>query len=214
MLELVIGNKNYSSWSMRAWLALELTGAPYREILVALDRPDTAERIRAHSPAGRVPVLRDGELTVWDSLAICEYLAEKFPSAELWPAAPARRAVARAAAAEMHAGFQALRAGMPMNLGLHRPTPPSAEVAADLARIRALWRELLAAPRQGEYLFGRFGIADAFFAPVVGRCRTYGVALDGPEAGYAEEVWRHPAVAKWVAGASQESQAIPKYDLK
>ena len=214
MLEIVIGNKNYSSWSMRAWLALDLTGAPYREVLVELDRPDTAERIRAHSPAGRVPVLRDGELTVWDSLAICEYLAERFPAAGLWPEAPAARAVARAASAEMHAGFQALRAGMPMNIRLHQPiASPAPDVAADLTRIRALWRELLSAPRSGDYLFGRFGIADAMFAPVVTRCRTYGVALDGLEAAYADAVWRHPTVARWVAGAAAEVQSIPKYEL-
>jgi len=213
MLEIVIGDKNYSSWSMRGWLALELTGAPYQETLVPLDQPDTAERIRSVSAAGRVPVLRDGELVVWDSLAICEYLAERFPAAGLWPADPARRAVARSASAEMHSGFQALRSSLPMNLRLHRPiASPAPEVQADLTRLRALWRGLLAARRDGEFLFGRFGIADAMFAPVVGRCRTYGVALDGPEAAWAEAVWRHPAVARWVQGARAEAHGIPKYD--
>lgn len=212
MLKIVIGDKNYSSWSMRGWLALELTGAPYEEELVRLDQPDTAARIAARSPAGRVPVLLDGDLAVWDSLAIAEYLAERFPAARLWPEDPRARAVARSVSAEMHSGFQALRGAFPMNLRLRRPTRPSPEVAADLARIRALWRGLLSAPREGEYLFGRFGIADAMFAPVVGRCRTYGVALDGPEAAWAEAVWRHPAVAKWVAGAAAESWTLAKYD--
>lgn len=212
MLEIIIGDKNYSSWSMRAWLALELTGAAYEEVLVPLDRPDTAERILAFSPAGRVPVLRDDGLVVWDSLAICEYLAEKFPGAGLWPAERRARAVARAVSAEMHSGFQALRASMPANLRLRRPIAPPPDAVADLTRIRAIWRGLLSEARDGEYLFGGFGIADAMFAPVVGRCRTYGIALDGPEAAYADAVWRHPAVARWVAAASAEERSISRYD--
>ena len=213
MLKIVVGNKNYSSWSMRAWLALELTGAPYQEVVVPLDRPDTAERIRSFSPAGRVPVLLDGDLVVWDSLAIGEYLAEKFPSAGLWPESPEARAVARAVSAEMHSGFQALRSSMPMNIKLHRPVvAPAPDVAADLTRVRGIWRTQLDRAPAGDYLFGRFGLADAMFAPVVARLRTYGVALEGPEAAYADAVWRHPAVVKWVAGAREEGQSIPKYD--
>ncbi len=213
MIKIVIGSKNYSSWSMRGWLALELTGAPYEEILIPLDQPDTGQRIRAHSPAGRVPALLDGDLLVWDSLAICEYLAERFPAAGLWPSDPRARAVARSVSAEMHSGFQALRSAMPVNIRLHRPiAAPAPEVVADMTRIRESWRALLARPRDGEYLFGRFGIADVMYAPVVARFRTYGVALDGPEAAYADAVWRHPAVEKWVAGARAEGSAIPKYD--
>lgn len=213
MLEIVIGDKNYSSWSMRGWLALELTGAPYDEIVVPLDQPDTAERIRSFSPAGRVPVLREDGLVVWDSLAICEYLAERFPEAGLWPESRSARAIARSVSAEMHSGFQALRSSMPMNLRLRRAAAaPAPDVAADVSRVRAIWRGLLSGVREGEYLFGRFGIADVMYAPVVGRFRSYGVALDGPEAAYAEAVWRHPAVAKWVAAASAEERSIPKYD--
>lgn len=213
MLEIVIGDKNYSSWSMRGWLALELTGAPYDEIVVPLDQPDTAERIRSFSPAGRVPVLREDGLVVWDSLAICEYLAERFPEAGLWPESRSQRAIARSVSAEMHSGFQALRSSMPMNLRLRRAAAALApEVAADVNRVRAIWRGLLSGAREGEYLFGRFGIADVMYAPVVGRFRSYGVSLDGPEAAYAEAVWRHPAVAKWVAAASAEERSIPKYD--
>jgi glutathione S-transferase len=214
MLELVIGNKNYSSWSMRAWLALELTGAPYREVVVQLDQPDTAERIRGFSHAGRVPVLRDGDLVVWDSLAICEYLAERFPDAGLWPRDRGARAEARAVSAEMHSGFQALRSTMPMNIQLRRPLSSLApDVVADLARVREIWRTLRSRAHEGEYLFGSFGVADAMFAPVVARCRTYGVALEGAEAAYAEAVWKHPVVAKWVAGATEERATIAKYDL-
>lgn len=213
MLEIVIGDKNYSSWSMRGWLALELTGAPYDEIVVPLDQPDTAERIRSFSPAGRVPVLREDGLVVWDSLAICEYLAERFSEAGLWPESRSARAIARSVSAEMHSGFQALRSSMPMNLRLRRAAAALApEVAADVNRVRAIWRGLLSGAREGEYLFGRFGIADVMYAPVVGRFRSYGVSLDGPEAAYAEAVWRHPAVAKWVAAASAEERSIPKYD--
>jgi glutathione S-transferase len=213
VLEIVIGDKNYSSWSMRGWLALELTGAPYDEIVVPLDQPDTAERIRSFSPAGRVPVLREDGLVVWDSLAICEYLAERFPEAGLWPESRSARAIARSVSAEMHSGFQALRSSMPMNLRLRRAAAALApEVAADVNRVRAIWRGLLSGAREGEYLFGRFGIADVMYAPVVGRFRSYGVSLDGPEAAYAEAVWRHPAVAKWVAAASAEERSIPKYD--
>ncbi len=213
MLKIVVGSKNYSSWSMRGWLAVELTGAPYEEVVIQLDQPDTAERIRAWSPAGRVPVLVDGDLTVWDSLAICEYLAERFPEAGLWPAGARARAVARSVSAEMHSGFQALRSAMPMNLRRHQPlASPAADVLADVARVRTIWRELLDQPRDGEYLFGRFGIADVMYAPVVGRFRSYGVALDGPEAAYAEAVWRHPAVARWVKAAAGEQVRIPKYE--
>ncbi len=213
MLKLILGSKNYSSWSMRAGVAVELTGQPYEEVVIPLDQPDTAERIRAHSPSGRVPALLDGDLVVWDSLAICEYLAERFPSAGLWPADARARAVARSISAEMHSGFPALRSAMPMNLRRRQPLASlAADVLADVARVRTIWRGLLEQPRDGEFLFGRFGIADAMYAPVVGRFRSYGVALDGPEAAYANAVWRHPAVARWLAGAAEEQARIPKYD--
>jgi glutathione S-transferase len=213
MTTIVLGNKNYSSWSMRAWLALELTGAPYEEVVIPLEQPETAEQIRRHSPSGRVPVLLDEGVTIWDSLAICEHLAERHPSAGLWPRDPAARAIARAASAEMHSSFQALRAVMPMNIRLHRPKPAiPADVAADVARIRALWRECRARAGGGEFLFGPFTIADAMFAPVVARFRTYGVALEGREAAYADAVWSHAAVQRWVAAARAEPFVVPKYD--
>jgi glutathione S-transferase len=209
-LTLVIGNKNYSSWSLRAWLFLRHTGATFREIRIGLDEPDTRERIAQYSPAGRVPVLIDGELTVWDSLAICEYLHEKFPAAGGWPAAAAARAQARAVSAEMHSGFQALRNEMPMNIRARRRVSASAAATADIARVVASWescRERHGAG--GPFLFGRFSIADAMYAPVVFRFRTYGVPLGGAAAAYAEALLADAAVREWTAAALAETEVVP-----
>ena len=208
----ILGSRNYSSWSMRAGVVLEVADVPHEELVVPLGLPDTAERSRAVSPSGRVPVLVDRGVTIWDSLAICEYIAEKYPAANLWPRDPAARATARSVSAEMHSGFAALRSALPMNIRLHRPVALTPEVAADVARIRAIWRGCRARVTSGEFLFGAFTIADAMFAPVVARFRTYGVALDGPEAEYADALWRHAAVQKWVAAAKAESHSIPMYD--
>jgi glutathione S-transferase len=180
--------------------------------VVPLGLPDTAERIRAVSPSGRVPVLVDRGVTIWDSLAICEYVAEKYPAAALWPRDPAARALARSLSAEMHSGFAALRSALPLNIRLHRPIASlTPEVAADVARIREIWRGCRAHAPGGDLLFGAFTVADAMFAPVVSRFRTYGVALDGPEADYADALWRHAAVQKWVAAAKAEPSSIPMY---
>jgi glutathione S-transferase len=216
MLRLVIGNKNYSSWSLRPWLALRAAGIPFEEEVVLLDRPDTAERLARLSPSGRVPVLLDGDLVVWDSLAICEYAAERFPERRLWPADARVRAVARSACAEMHSGFQALRERLPVNIRASRPevglTPP---VEADVARLVQLWtdcRERFGAG--GPFLFGPFSIADAFFAPVVTRFRTYGVPLDGEAARWAEAVLAVPAMQEWVAAARAEKESVARYDRR
>jgi glutathione S-transferase len=209
-LTLVIGNKNYSSWSLRGWLFLRHTGAAFREIRIGLDQPDTRTRIAQYTPAGRVPVLIDGDVTVWDSLAICEYLNEKFPAAGGWPAAAAARAQARAVAAEMHSGFQALRSELPMNIRARRRVTPSAAAAADIARVLASWescRERHGAG--GPFLFGRFSIADAMYAPVVFRFRTYGILLSGAAAAYAEALLADPAVGEWVAAALAETEIVP-----
>lgn len=209
-LTLVIGNKNYSSWSLRAWLALEHTGAAYREIVVPLDQPDSAARLREHSPAGRVPVLvRDG-VTVWDSLAICEHLAEAFPAAHLWPEGSDARAVARSVSAEMHSSFAALRSCMPMNVRARMPglgrTPASLR---DIERMLALWKACRQRFGQGgPFLFGRFSIADAAFAPVVFRFRTYDVALGEPERAYFDAMLALPAMKKWQRDAEAETWAI------
>jgi glutathione S-transferase len=208
-LTLLIGNKNYSSWSLRPWLALKATGAPFREELVALGQPDTQARIRHYSPAGRVPVLRDGDVTVWESLAICEYLAERFPASGLWPADRAARALARSISSEMHAGFAALRREMPMDIRARLAgRTVSAEAAADIERVKAIWRDAIARfGGQGPFLFGRFSIADCMYAPVATRFVTYGVPLDPVSDGYVRSIMDHPAMREWCAAAAAE--AVP-----
>jgi glutathione S-transferase len=201
---LVLGSKNLSSWSLRPYLALRATGAAFSEIVIQLNRPDTKAKILAHSPAGKVPVLKDVELLVWDSLAICETLAERHPEAKLWPDDPALRAKARAYAAEMHSSFPALRQTLPMNFARVLPCPALPEaVKADIARIVAAWSEALAAT-QGGFLFGRFSIADCMYAPVVSRFQTYGVALPPVVAAYCEKMMALPAMQDWMAAAKAE----------
>lgn len=212
---LVIANKTYSSWSLRAWLALKMTGAAFEEIVVPLDQPTTAAQIARHSPSGKVPVLKNGALTVWDSLAITEYLAEVFPAAALWPAEAGARAHARAVAAEMHGGFQALRQALPMNVRASRRrlrcTP---EVMADIARVTTLWRDCRSSYKAGgPFLFGPLTAADCFFAPVVSRFATYGVELDAVSHAYAEAVRAWPALIDWCAGAAAEPWLIEKYEV-
>ena len=208
MLQLVIGNKNFSSWSLRPWLLLKQAGLPFREIPVRLRQADTKAQILAHSPSGKVPALIDGDLTVWDSLAICEYLAEKasLNHVDLWPADPKARAEARSVSAEMHSGFAALRQQMSMEVAASRPgegqTP---EVLADIARIAALWtscRERFAAA--GPFLFGAFSVADAMYAPVAFRFHTYGVELPPLAAAYRDTLLALPAMQEWAAGARAE----------
>ncbi len=209
-MKLVIGTKTYSSWSLRGWLAAKASGLPFEEILIDLDAPHTAAEIARHSPSGRVPALIDGDLTVWDSLAIGEYLAEKAPAAGLWPADPAARAYGRSITAEMHSGFGALRNHMPMNLRrTPAPRPEDAAVAADVVRITAIWREARARfGGEGPYLLGRFTLADAAYAPVASRFVTYQVPLGPIEAAYVEAVFAHPAMREWVAAASAETWIV------
>jgi glutathione S-transferase len=206
MLKIVLGNKKYSSWSLRPWLALRLTGAPFEEVVVALDMPDTAKNIRKYSPSGRVPALIDGPLTVWESLAICEYLAEKFPKADLWPKDPAARALARSISSEMHAGFSNLRNDCSVKfLEQYPPKPLRPETQADVDRIVALWSECLQ-KSGGPYLFGsRPGIADAMYAPVVSRLRTYSIPVSGAAKAYCDAIWALPALQDWVAAARAET---------
>src|SRR6185437_254210 len=173
-LKLIVGNKNYSSWSLRPWIAMKAAGIPFEEQVISLDAPDFKAVVGAVSGPGKVPVLVDGDVSVWESLAIIEYLAEKFPAAGLWPAAPAARALARAVAHEMHAGFQPLRKLMPMNQAravIKRALTP--EAAANARRIEALWADCRARfGKGGPFLFGKFGAADAMYAPVVARFYT------------------------------------------
>jgi len=206
MLTLVIGNKNYSSWSLRPWLALKQAGIAFHEAAVDLYVPDSKALILKHSPSGKVPALIDAGLAVWDSMAICEYAAEIEPS--LWPRQREARAVARAVSAEMHAGFAALRSRMPMNCRAALPGEGRApEVERDIARIVALWEECRDRfGGGGTFLFGTFSIADAMYAPVVWRFRTYAVALPSAARAYAEAMEALPAMQEWLAAALAEPE--------
>jgi glutathione S-transferase len=206
-LTLVIGTKNLSSWSMRPWVALTAFNIPFTEVRVELDRPDTSGKIARYTHSGRVPVLLAGDITIWDSLAICEYLAEQFPDKHLWPQDVAARATARSVCAEMHSSFASLRSTMPMNINASlRGQGRTPDTQADIGRISEIWEECLSRFGHNEFLFGEFSLADAFFAPVVTRFNTYGVALPPALSAYCERVTRHPAVARWIEEARTEAQ--------
>ena len=212
-LTLIIGNKNYSSWSMRPWVLMTAFNIPFNEVRIALNRDDTATLIAKYSSSGRVPVLLAGENTIWDSLAICEYLAEQFREKNMWPLDVVKRAQARSICAEMHAGFGDLRQAMWMNIRASFPgkgRTPGAQ--GDIGRICEIWEDCMAESGPNDYLFGEFSIADAFYAPVVMRFRTYGVSLAPALQAYADRVAAHPAVAAWVAGALAETETAPRYD--
>jgi len=215
-LTLVIGNKAYSSWSLRPWLALKQAGVPFTEVVIPLYRPGSKERILEQSPTGKVPLLKHGERTVWDSLAICEYLAETFPDAALWPADAHARAVARSVSAEMHSGFVGLRTAMPMDLkGVYPDLGRTPQCAADIARLTALWADARARfGAEGPFLFGRFSIADAMFAPVVTRLRAYAVELDPVSQAYSDAVLDLPAMRDWYAAARDEEWVITQDALR
>ncbi|WP_324731668.1 glutathione S-transferase family protein [Pseudomonas paeninsulae] len=205
-LVLIIGNKTYSSWSLRAALAMELAEAPYSEVLIPLDRPDTRARILVHSPTGKVPLLQTEEGPVWDSLAIGEYLAESFPEAHLWPRGEYARAVARSVCAEMHSGFAALRTHLPMDLKRDQALAEMpADAEADIRRICALWAECRGNFGEGgPFLFGHASLADAFFAPVAARLHSYRVALPEVAAAYVATVYQWPAFQRWYQAAQAE----------
>lgn len=208
-LTLLIGDKTYSSWSLRAALALELTGAAYTEQLITLNRPDTRARILQHSPTGKVPLLISDDGAIWDSLAIAEYLAECFHAAQLWPAARDARALARSACAEMHSGFVALRSHLPMDLKRNQALSEiPADAVADIQRICALWAECRQRfGKAGAFLFGQPTLADAFFAPVAARLRSYQVALPAEAAAYVETIYQWPAFQRWYQAAQEEHLA-------
>jgi len=211
---LVIGNKNYSSWSLRPWLAMRQAGVPFREVRIPLYTPESKAQIRSYSPSGKVPCLVDGTLAVWDSLAICEYLAERHPQLELWPADPRARASARSMSAEMHSGFQNLRSNMSMNCRKHFPgMGRTVEVAGEIERIQRSWGE--ARDKHGAggpFLFGRFSIADAMYAPVVLRFRTYAVQLNPVSRAYADAILALPAIQQWLADAEAETEVIAAFE--
>lgn len=205
-MEIVIGTKNWSSWSLRPWLALKRTGAPFVETVIQLRQATASETaISAHSPSRLVPVLKDGDLTIWDSLAICEYLAEKFPAARLWPQDPAARALGRSAAAEMHSGFTSLRGECPMEIDARHDADLSEATRKDVRRIVALWSDLRARfGAEGPFLLGGWSIADAFYTPVATRFRTYGVKLSdhgdtGAAGAYCEALLATPEFKAWEA---------------
>ena len=204
-LTLIIGNKNYSSWSLRPWLALAHHHIPFDEIVIPIATPETAAAIAQYSGAGKVPILIDGDITIWESLAILEYLAERFPQTKLWPANSAARAYARAMAAEMHSGFSALRRDCPMNLKRRKKRELSSEAAADIRRVTELWRD---ARRRfgadGPFLFGAFTAADCMYAPVATRLASYEIDVDPASAAYIDAIYGLPAFEMWQQAAAAE----------
>ena len=202
-MELIIGTRKWSTWSMRPWLAAKRAGAAFSETLVTLREVGVSEEIARYSPSGKVPALRDGDLLIWDSLAICEYLAERFPAARLWPEDMARRARARAAVAEMHAGFASLRGECPMDIGLRTVVDLAEATREDVRRIVVLWNDLRGRyAADGPFLLGGWSIADASFTPVATRFRSYGVHLSdygdqGPAGAYCQTLLETPEFLEW-----------------
>jgi glutathione S-transferase len=214
-LTLYIGNRAYSSWSLRPWLVLRQAEVDFDEVMIPLNEPGVrVPDIVARSPSGKVPVLKHGELTIWESLAICEYVAEMYPEARLWPASRGARAIARAVSSEMASGFAALRGALPMNVRRKIPGVAVPEAAArDIARVEAIWRDCRShSGGGGEFLFGQFTITDAMFAPVVTRFATYGIEVDATARRYMAAVLGLPAMKSWVAKAREEPQTIASYE--
>ena len=214
-MHLIIGNKLYSSWSLRPWLLLKANNVAFKETVIPLSQPDTKKNILEHSPTGKVPLLIDGAIRVWESLAIMEYVAEKYPNAAVWPKDNAARAHARAASSEMHAGFQALRQACPMNLG--RTFKPKATHGADadanIARVQALWAEARKHfGKGGPYLYGAFSAADAMFAPVATRLDSYQVTVTPETRHYMDAILKHPALVEWRLAALKEPWFLPDYE--
>lgn len=217
-MQLHIGNKNYSSWSMRPWVLMHALGIPFDEVMVRFDSFDAGSSFKrtmaALTPTGRVPVLVDDGLVIWDTLAITEYLAERFPDHGVWPADARRRARARSLVCEMHAGFGALRSHFPVNIEAHLPEvgarvmAEEPAVAADVARIEAMWCEALA-DGGGPFLFGAFSAADAFYAPVATRLRTYGVRIAPAAQAYIDRLYALPAMRRWIDEALAERDFLP-----
>lgn len=213
-MKLVIADKNYSSWSMRPWVLLTHFGVPFDETLIELDRPGTKTSILAHSASGKVPCLvTDDGVAIWDSLAIAETLAERYPQHAMWPRDANARARARSVSAEMHSGFVALRDAMPMAIRTSKPgAGATRDARADIARVDEIWRDCIAASG-GPFLFGDFTIADAMYAPVVMRFNSYQPALSDEAAAYAARVSALPAVAAWIDGARRETHVVPHDEI-
>ncbi|HEY7248461.1 MAG TPA: glutathione S-transferase family protein [Xanthobacteraceae bacterium] len=214
-LRLIVGNKNYSSWSFRPWLAMKVAQIPFEDEVIALDASDFEARLAAFSGSGKVPLLVDGSVHVWESLAILEYVAEKFPDAKLWPEHFAARARARAIAAEMHAGFVPLRRHLPMNM--RRPVRSrelTPEAHSNIRRIEAIWTDCRSQfGRNGMFLFGNFGAADAMYAPVVSRLHTYDVPIGAVCRAYMDAMMALPAWSEWQAAALAETGLLPQDEV-
>lgn len=212
MYTLLIANKNYSSWSMRAWLALRAADVPFQERKLTLFSAEFSREIAGASPAGLVPVLLDEGFAVWDSLAICEYVAERHPEAGLWPADARARARARSLASQMHSGFTQLRSALPMNIEANLPGIDFPQTAReDIARLQSLWLETRREfGRSGPFLFGNFSVADAFYAPVVSRFQTYGITTSAPVREYMDAVCNVPAFQQWCQEAREEGVFVPE----
>ncbi len=214
-LKLIIGNKNYSSWSLRPWIAMKVAGIAFDEEVISLSATDFKARLSKVSGTGKVPALLDGDVHVWESLAILEYVAEKYPHARLWPADPAPRALARAIAAEMHAGFAPLRRHLPMNMW--RPVIPrqlTPEVKANVRRIEEMWIDCRTRyGAGGAFLFGGFGAADAMYAPIVSRFHTYAVEVGEAARAYMAAVMALPAWGEWRAAALAEPWVLPEDEV-
>jgi len=213
-LTLVIGNKNYSSWSLRPWLLMKHLGLEFREMLIPLSQPASRDELDKHSPSGRVPVLRQGELCVWDSLAICEYVCEL--TGRGWPKAPGARAVARSVSAEMHSGFVNLRSEWPMNArARHRRTPMTPGLKADIDRVEEIWSDCRSrfGKSGGPWLFGEYSAADAMYAPVVLRFNTYGAQLSETARWYMAAVIEDPALQEWVRAAKEEPWTVDSEEI-
>ena len=209
-LTLYVGNKNYSSWSLRPWLALEACGVPFEDVVIPFDFANGHPKFKEISPTGRVPVLHHGDVRVWESLAIIEYAAELFPQAGLWPEDPAERAAARSYSMEMLSGFTALRGACPMNIRREkRAINLPAGVMADVERIETIWREAIARSG-GPFLFGSFTAADAMFAPVVNRFEIYDLTRNPRSLEYMDAVKTHPAFRKWQEAALKETWIVPE----
>jgi glutathione S-transferase len=215
-LEIVIGNKAYSSWSLRGWLAVKLSGRPFAEVRIPMYTEQWEKRIGGLSPSGRVPVLRDGDTVVWDSLAIGEYMAESYPGSVGWPHERSARAAARSVVAEMHSGFAHMREEMPFNCRAQvRGLRFSPQAMEDVERTQTIWRDCRATyGAGGPWLFGAFSLADIAFVPVALRFLTYGIPLGPLESDYAEAVRNHPAVREWCEAARAEEEVIPDYERR
>ncbi|BFM05862.1 glutathione S-transferase family protein [Halioxenophilus aromaticivorans] len=210
-MKLIIGSKNYSSWSLRPWLLLAHHQIPFEEVRLSLGSAEFKQQLATYSPVGLVPVLQDDDLVIWDSLAICEYVSEHYLNNQGWPASAMVRAQARSASAEMHSGFGAIRSQLPMNSrATGRRVPTDGQLAKDIARIDQLFNRCRQTfCHQGPWLFGQFSIADCFYAPIVVRFRSYGIVLSGDGQIYADWQLQNPALQQWISDAEQEPEIIP-----